>query len=123
MTPGRLLALIVLAQLALLLGLASNRLPPYHGMDAGEFVYRLFMVFYGLLFPAYVWVCIIPRRGGTPGVTPAKLRAMLLGVLVAAPMYWMGFIEQQLVWLVPGVAAVLMSRFTVPRRTLVLQGR
>ena len=86
-------------------------------MPAGELIYRLFMSFYGLVFPAYVWICMVPGRGGESGLTPGKLRAMMLGILVAAPMYWMGFIEDQLVWLVPGVAAVLLSRFAVPKRS------
>jgi hypothetical protein len=113
---GSLLWLFVVAQAAVFLGLASWILPAHHGIAAGELIYRLFMSFYGLVFPAYVWTCMVPGRDGESGVTPAKLRAMFLGVLVAAPMYWMGFIENHFVWLVPGVAAVLLSRFTVPAR-------
>jgi hypothetical protein len=114
---GSLLWLFVVAQAAVFVGIAAWVLPAYHGMPAGELIYRLFMSFYGLVFPAYVWTCIVPGRDGESGVTPAKLRAMFLGVLVAAPMYWMGFIEGHFVWLVPGVAAVLLSRFTVPARS------
>jgi hypothetical protein len=111
---GAVLMLVVLAQLALFLGLGANLLPRYHGLDAGEVIYRLFMAFYGLVFPAYVWLCIVPGRDGLAGVTPAKVRAMVLGVLVAAPMFWMGFIENRMGWLIPGLLAVLLSRFTVP---------
>ena len=112
---GSVLWFFVIAQMAVFLGIAAWVLPAYHGVPAGELIYRLFMSFYGLVFPAYVWTCMVPGRGGESGVTPAKLRAMLLGVLVAAPMFWMGFIEDHFVWLVPGVAAVLLSRFTVPK--------
>jgi hypothetical protein len=112
---GAVLMLGVLAQLALFLGLGANLLPRYHGLDAGEVIYRLFMAFYGLVFPAYVWLCIVPGRDGSAGVTPAKVRAMVLGVGVAAPMFWMGFIENRMAWLVPGLLAVLLSRLTIPR--------
>ncbi|HXE53006.1 MAG TPA: hypothetical protein VN541_08330, partial [Tepidisphaeraceae bacterium] len=61
-SPGGILALLVLSQLALLLGLAGNLLPRQFGLDFGELIYRLFMAFYGLLFPAYVWICMVPRR-------------------------------------------------------------
>jgi hypothetical protein len=118
-TRGATLLLALLAQLALFVGLGANLLPRYHGLDAGEVVYRLFMAFYGLLFPAYVWLCIVPGRDGLSGVTPAKARAMVLGIVVAAPMFWMGFVENRMVWLVPGLLAVLLSRFMVPRMKLV----
>ena len=112
---GAVVLLVILAQLALFLGLGASLLPRYHGLDAGEVIYRLFMAFYGLVFPAYVWLCIVPGRDGSAGVTPAKVRAMVLGIAVAAPMFWMGFIENRMTWLVPGLLAVLLSRFTVPR--------
>jgi hypothetical protein len=112
------LIVLILAQVALFLGLGANLLPRYHGLDAGEVIYRLFMAFYGLIFPAYVWLCIVPGRDGRSGVTPGKVRAMVLGVLVAAPMFWMGFIENRMAWLAPGLLVVLLSRFTVPREVL-----
>ena len=116
---GAVVALLLLAQVALLLGLAGNFLPRYHGLDAGELVYRLLIAFYGLVFPAYVWGCMIPRRDGR---TAMSVRAVVLGVVVAAPMYWMGFIENRPAWLVPGLAAVLLSRYAVPRGTALPAG-
>ena len=113
--PSAVLLLCILAQVALFLGLATNVLPRFHGLDAGEVIYRLFMAFYGLVFPTYVWLCIVPGRDGRSGVTPAKVRAMVLAGLVAAPMFWMGFIENRMMWLVPGLMVVLLSRFAVPR--------
>ena len=113
---GAVLGLVVAAQVALLLGVASWMLPRYHGLDFGEVVYRLFMGFYGLVFPAYVGICMVPGRDGESGMSAAKLRALALGVAVAAPMYWMGFVEGRMVWLVPGLAVVILARFTVPKR-------
>jgi hypothetical protein len=115
---GAVLGLLILAQLALFLGFGANLLPRYHGFDAGEVIYRLFMSFYGLIFPAYVWLCIVPGRDGRSGITPAKVRALVLGVVVAAPMFWMGFIENRMIWLAPGLLVVLLSRFTVAHRAL-----
>lgn len=115
---GAVLALLITAQIALFLGLGSNLLPRYHGLDAGEVVYGLFMAFYGLIFPAYVWLCIVPGRDRRSGVTPAKVRALVLGVVIAAPMFWMGFIENRMIWLVPGLLLIILSRFAVPRSAM-----
>ncbi|HUB27984.1 MAG TPA: hypothetical protein VL992_21340, partial [Tepidisphaeraceae bacterium] len=68
--------------------------------NSAELVYRCFMSFYGLIFPAYVWICIFRRR---------DWRIWATSVLIAAPMNWMGFIEGHTIWLVPGVALVLLA--------------
>lgn len=112
------LSMLVFAQIALFAGLASNLLPRYHGLDAGEVIYRLFMAFYGLIFPAYVWLCIIPGRDGCSGVRPAKVRALVLGVVIAAPMFWMGFIENRMAWLVPGLLVIVLSRYIATRSAI-----
>ena len=115
--PSALLGALIAAQVALFVGLASHMLPRYHGVDPGELIYRVMMGFYGLVFPAYVWLCMVPGRDGSSGATPAKARATVLAVAAAAPMYWMGFIEGRLIWLVPGVALVLLARYLIPSRT------
>jgi hypothetical protein len=43
-----------------------------------------------------------------------------LAVALAAPFYWLGFIERLTIWLVPGVAIVLLAKAfagSAPRRT------
>jgi hypothetical protein len=75
-------------------------------MYAGDLIYRLFMSFYGLVFPAYVWVCMIPWRKGR-GTGRWSLVACGIVVLVAAPFYWFGFILERMYWLVPAVGIVL----------------
>jgi hypothetical protein len=84
--------------------------PLTHG---GETVYRVFMAFYGLVFPAYVWLCMIPGRGR---VTPNRRQLLVWAgaVIVAAPMFWMGFIEGKMIWLLPGLGVVLLARVLVP---------
>ena len=82
-------------------------------MLTGEMIYRLFMSFYGLVFPAYVWLCMTPLRGRSPALTRRSLVVLMVAILVAAPMFWMGFIVCQTMWLIPGVAVVLIARVFV----------
>jgi hypothetical protein len=105
----------------LVLGLAASVLPhvaasmaeksAYDVEGHGECVYRLFMAFYGLVFPAYVWFCMVRLRDGeAAGPTRKKLRLMAAAVLIAAPMYWKGFIDNEMIWLLPGIGVVLLTR-------------
>ena len=88
-------------------------------MSIGELIYRCFMVFYGLVFPAYVWLCMLPTRDGHSGIKGRdgrRNRLVLAGVIgLAVPFYWMGFIERQEPWLIGGVAVVLLGRLFVGR--------
>lgn len=104
-----------------LMGLVAG-LPFVHGWSfAGtsshEVVYYLFMSFYGLVFPAYVWVCMIPTADGHAGLGGRrgrhKLRVWCAAVGVAGPCYWMGLIVMDEPFLVPGLALVLLSRLAV----------
>jgi hypothetical protein len=102
-------AAAVAALLAYLLD--THRLP-----IRGEVIYRVFMGFYGLVFPAYVWVCMITLPYQTP--TRRTLVPFAAGVVLAAPFYWLGFIEGKMLWLLPGLLIVLASRAAVPRNAL-----
>jgi hypothetical protein len=77
-----------------------------------ENIYRSFMGFYGLIFPAYVWICVIHR----PALTRHALHVWAGAVLAALPMFWMGFIERRTWWLAPGIVLVLAARLLVPAR-------
>ena len=89
----------------------------HSGMLVGEIVYRCFMSFYGLVFPAYVWLCMIPTRDGHSGTGGERGRRKLLvcaaACVLAAPCYWMGFIERVEWWLGVGLGVVLLSRLFV----------
>ena len=63
-------------------------------------MYRILLGCYGLVFPAYVWLCMIPGRGRAK---PQARQWIVLAtaVILAAPMYWMGFIEGKMIWLLP----------------------
>ena len=73
-----------------------------------EPAYRLFMGFYGLVFPAYVWLCMMPGPCEKP--RRGDWRLFALAVAIAAPFYWLGFVEGRMFWLLPGLAVVLLSR-------------
>lgn len=102
-------------------GVLVRFLPDHAGLDAGEIAYRLFMGLYGLVFPAYVWLVVIPTRHGIPTQgSPARRRIMRVycaAVGLAMPMFWMGFIERQELFLAPGLAIVLLARMFIPSST------
>lgn len=103
--------------LALAAGFMAPFLPGYAALSAGEIVYRLFMAFYGLVFPAYVWLCMIPTPDGHSGLAGQrgriKFAAWMTSVALAAPLFWLGFIERQEAWLAPGLGIVLVARLCV----------
>jgi hypothetical protein len=43
------------------------------------------------------------------------VRTLLGVVLVASPMFWMGFIERRMFWLLPGLTIILVARLAVRR--------
>lgn len=70
-------------------------------------VYELYMSFYGLVFPAYVWIAVIER--GLP--RPTRLALCAVAVALAAPCLWFGYIQQRYAWLLPGVAIPLVTPY------------
>ena len=73
----------------------------YHGLMIGEIIYRGFLAFYGLIFPAYV--CLAIARSRVPSI------AWIAVILLAAPFYWFGFIEAKMVWASGGVGVILAA--------------
>jgi hypothetical protein len=78
-------------------------------IGANEIGYRLFMAFYGLVTPAYVWNVLMPWRGGR-STEKQRWIAFVAAAVLAAPGFWLGFIEQQMAWLLAGVGVILASR-------------
>ncbi len=121
LSRGALTAMSVAGAILLLLGLTAESLPSVFGMSVGEAGYRLFLSFYGLVFPAYVYLCMWPTRDGHAGLAGPmgrrKLRVLALTVGVAAPMYFAGFIVRGDFepLLLPGVAVVLLARLLLPK--------
>ena len=96
---------LLLVPVGILIGM-----PSYAGLSMFELCYRAFMGFYGLIFPAYVWVCVLPTFGLATKPTKRHWRAFVIAVVIAMPFFWFGFIEREYVMLVPGVLALLASR-------------
>ena len=83
---------------------------PSQPLIVGEVVYRIFMAFYGLLAPAYVWICV--RRADEPPKAGA-IRAAAIAALVAMPFYWLAFMQGSMRWALPGVAALFVGWIVV----------
>lgn len=86
------------------------------GYFGSERVYRLFLSFYGLVFPAYVWLCMLPRWR-EPEAPGRRSVGVLIGTLVlAGPFYYIAFIDGRMEWAAVGVAIVLAGRLGLPMR-------
>ncbi|MBX3352138.1 MAG: hypothetical protein KF684_04335 [Phycisphaeraceae bacterium] len=80
---------------------SGTALEPLTTMDG---IYRAFMAFYGLLFPALLWTWSASRRDDRRATLAA-----LFCVGLAAPMFWTGFIEGRWFWLAPGLLIALSA--------------
>ncbi len=78
-------------------------------MTNWELFYRGFMSFYGLVFPAYVWIVAWPyqHNGGVP--TRQRVAIMAGAIIAATPFYWWGSIDRESHWLYAGVGVVIAA--------------
>ena len=53
----------------------------------------------GLLFPAYMLYRVVAHKGWRPSIW--------ITIALAAPFFWMGFIERQTIWLLPGMGLIV----------------
>lgn len=97
--------LIGIGMLAGLIGFFADKLPEHAGLLGGEIVYRCFIGAYGLVFPCYMLYRVLLARNGNK---PMSYNAMWGAIILATPMFWMGFIEGESIWLVTGMGIVLM---------------
>jgi len=117
--PTTLISIVVLAGLSCLLPLDAPwvKNPHLAHMGSGELLYRLFLSFYGLVFPAYVWLCMIPTADGHSGLRGVQGRrkaiVWLLAIGLAGPLFGLGFLHMQEVFLAPGLLIVLLARLLV----------
>ncbi len=118
------LALVAIGVVPAAGAVADRWLPDARGWEPHELVYRVYMSAYGLLFPAYVWLCVAPTRHGATRVTKWHLGVWLMACAVAAPAFWLGFIERREMWLAPGLGVVLLAGVLVPwsRKSETAQG-
>ena len=86
-------------------GFLAIKLPSHAGLTSGEIIYRSFMSAYGLIFPAYLLYRIIAARRGIQSTLPK----MWTVICLVFPLFWLGFIERQPIWLIPGIAIILLG--------------
>jgi len=124
---------------AIVLSIVALFLPTLWPLDSassavrGEQIYRLFLGFYGLVFPAYVLIFMWPLRDvgsalrtASPNADGKSLRsadptkrsvskaiALVIALLASGPLFYLGFIENRMVWLIPGLLIVLLAKFIV----------
>jgi hypothetical protein len=120
-------AAAVIVAVALLLRWFTQQYPVYNGLrgrtlnlNSTELVYRVFLAFYGLVFPAYVWLFMVPalRTRRPAAARPPRIATIVFFgavIVLAAPFFWMGFVEGRMLWLLPGVALVMTSRLLLPK--------
>lgn len=98
--------LVLMLLIAMGLVLAEDRLGPWWG-EAG---YRGFLLMYGLVFPAYVWLVMLSRR--TPG--RATLTRFFITTVVAMPMGVLGFVLDRPTgspwWLIAALGVITVGK-------------
>ncbi|MFZ4575445.1 MAG: hypothetical protein ACOYN0_13680, partial [Phycisphaerales bacterium] len=80
-----------------------------HGLGGFETAYRAFLAFYGLVFPAYVWLCATPL-GASPPPTRRSLVVWVCAMIAASPFYWLGFMQREYAWLLLGVGIIASAK-------------
>jgi hypothetical protein len=85
------------------------------GVISFDGFYRMFMAFYGLVFPALLWVWTTSRRDDRAATLTA-----LIAIALALPFFWLGFFEGRWIYLPAGllivlVAGPLATRFSSPK--------
>jgi hypothetical protein len=78
------------------------------GLSLRELIYRLFLGYYGLVAPVYVWTCVIPFK--TRGISPkADWATCAATILLALPFFAWAFMAETYHALIPGIILVLAA--------------
>jgi hypothetical protein len=85
-------------------------------LGLGITIYLCFLSFYGLIFPAYVLIVMLPPRGSEL-IAPNKrvVAAWIVTVLLCLPCLWEGFILEHRLWLLPIILVVIAARWLAIR--------
>lgn len=90
---------------------APDAPPAAPPLTSGETIYRLFLLCYGMVFPAYVWLCMIPTLRPT---NPRTRKAIfILGAVVCFPMGWAFFVGGGSAWIIAIIAVLAALRIIV----------
>ena len=100
---------MVLAIVAAMTQVAAVVVPKSVELSMSEVVYRCFMVFYGLVFPAYVIGCAMPFGKRLQGTTRARSLLIGAGVVIAGSRFYeVGFIQRDTPMLWVGLAVAII---------------
>ncbi len=110
-TARRWHSVVVWGSVGLGIALAGVSGQRWFGMAPGEVGYRVFLSFYGLVFPAYVWLNVWDvRRRRLRVATPRSLAVTGGAILLASPFLFAGFMLREEPWIAPGVAIILLAK-------------
>ncbi|RNC81098.1 MAG: hypothetical protein ED559_04670 [Phycisphaera sp.] len=85
-------------------------------MTSGEIVYRLFLTFYGLIFPTYVYLNVWDiRRRSIRRQTRRSLQVTVVAIVLASPFFFMGFFVRDERFIPAGVAILLAAKLFTGR--------
>ncbi|MEO1585314.1 MAG: hypothetical protein AAFR96_12190 [Planctomycetota bacterium] len=80
-------------------------------MAPGEVGYRVLLSFYGLIFPAYVWLNVIDtKRRAMRTATARSLTVTAATIVLASPFYFAGFMLREEHWLIVGFGIVMLAK-------------
>lgn len=82
-------------------------------ISINEIIYRSFMVFYGLIAPAYVLLFMIPKKKKSVSLNSYNLLIWIIGILLALPFYAIAFLGVKWnleFWLLIGLIIALCPR-------------
>ena len=80
----------------------------FAGVSLGEVGYRVFLLYYGIVAPAYVLICVVPTRRELPRAF--RRRAFVVTAIAALPLGFVGFVLGETVCLVAVVALIGVGR-------------
>jgi len=80
-----------------------------------EVIYRGFLSWYGLIFPAYVWLCSCPIGGFSAGPVKRNIFVLALACVAAAPFYGLAFFGNNYYYAIVGVLIVLGAKLLTKR--------
>ena len=118
--PARRRIAFALFALALMpaLGTAARdmRLPfTRPGYSSVRMLYDSFMALYAIVFPAYLWICTVPKTPAARSSKRARLTGFGVACMIALPGLALGVIGP-FDWAIPvGVGAVLVTPWLLPR--------
>jgi hypothetical protein len=82
--------------------------PALFALNPAELVYQCFILFYGLVFPAYVWLVMLPTRKPRP--MGGKVALWLVTVVVTLPGAFFGFVGDRPALIGPVLVMLVAAR-------------